>query len=263
MTATTNLPLHLRRSVSIRPVSAEGWHAMSGDRRATHRSATASFLYITRGAGADEHGRLDFRHRDDLVARGLELPASHPKWAGEEGRIWRELDAVMHGLPADAIRAWHVAVTLPVDAAPDDWIALIRRYADRTIARFGPAVAWAIHAKADGAGGWAIPPHAHLLITTRVWRHDARHGCTVPTWCGRAMQARLHGEWLVVLPRPVQAAATSAYSVGARTPAHPDCSALRALFDPAVPRPPRHRIRRTRRRPSHRIRKEGTGLRSF
>ena len=97
---------------------------------------------------------------------------------------------------------------------------------DTTIAAHGPAVAWAIHASPDGDSGWRVPPHAHLLITTRVWRHDARHGATVPTWCGPAMQARLHTGWLARLPDAMRAAAATPYRAGPYTPAHPDCAAL-------------------------------------
>lgn len=222
--------LHARRAVSIRPISATGLRSFDTDRRATHATVTANFLYVNRRAGHDELGRLDFRHRGDLVAHGLELPANHPRWAKEEGRIWHEADAATTNLASDAVRAWHVVVSLPKTSDTDDWIAMVRDYARTTIAVHGPAVAWAIHAKADGDGGWCVPPHAHLVMTTRVWRHDARHGATVPTWCGPAMQARLHADWLARLPATMRAAAATPYRAGTYTPAHPDCSALIALF---------------------------------
>ena len=224
-----HVPLHLRRSVSIRPISATGWKAMEGDRRFTHASALANYLYITRSSGSDARGRIDYRHRDDLLAHGLALPSRYPKWATEDGRIWRELDAATAALPADTIRAWHVVVTLPPAATPKAWVAMIRHYAHDTIAAHGPAVAWAIHARADGEETSA-PPHAHLLITTRGWRHDARHGQTIANWCGPAMQHRLHADWLVRLPADMRAAAISGYRAGSFAPAHPDCSALGPLL---------------------------------
>jgi hypothetical protein len=251
--AMTNLPLHARRAVSIRPISAAGWHAMAGDRRATHASALASFHYITRTCGEDARGIIDFRHRDDLVAHGLELPRHHPIWATEEGRIWRELDAATVSLPADAVRAWHVVVSLPPEDDADAWIAMVRDYASG-IAAGGPAAAWAIHAKPDGAGGWAVPPHAHLLLTTRVWRHDARHGQTVAGWSGPAMRSRLHGAWMTTLPVSMREAATTGYRVGPVSPAHPDCSSLLALFGPRMPEQQQRKFSRSRRR-HYRIRK--------
>ena len=227
---------------------------MAGDRRTTHASATANYHYITRTAGADARGRIDFRHRDDLVAHGLELPLNHPNWAAEDGRIWREIDAATAEMPADAVRAWHVVVSLPPERDSDDWIAMVRAYAN-DIASVGPAVAWAIHFRPDGTCG-GIPPHVHLLITTRHWRHDANHGKTVPRWCGPAMRQQLHGQWLLKLPEDMRRRATSGYQVGSIAAARPDCSALADLFGRQPPKSGEERSRRIRRRPSHRIRKE-------
>lgn len=246
--------LHARRVVSIRPISAKGFGLFETDRRATHATVTANYLYITRQAGHDALGSLDFRHRDDLIAFGLELPASHPRWAEEEGRICREADVATTHLAADAVRAWHLVITLPETCNADDRVTMVRDYARITIAAQGPAVTWAIHAKPDGAGGWAVPPHAHLLMTTRVWRHDARHGRTVPTWCGPAMQARLHADWLAELPDTMRAAATTPYQAGIDAPAHPDCAALVGLFDGTPHLRSASSRRGIRRRPSRRIR---------
>ncbi|MEG3170200.1 MobA/MobL family protein [Sphingomonas sp. LB3N6] len=246
--------LHARRAVSIRPISARGFGLFDTDRRATHATVTANYLYVTRQAGRDTRGPLDFRHRDDLVAFGLELPANHPRWAEEEGCIWRETDAATTNLAPDAVRAWHVVVTLPESGNADGWVTMVRDYARITIAAHGPAVTWAIHAKPGGAERRAVPPHAHLLMTTRVWRQDARHGETVPTWCGPAMQARLHADWLARLPDAMRAAATTPYRAGTYTPAHPDCAALLGLFSGTAHQhgaPPGRGIRR---RPSRKIR---------
>lgn len=248
--------LHARRAVSIRPISAKGFRLFDTDRRATHATVTANYLYVTRQAGCDALGPLDFRHRDDLIAHGLELSANHPRWAEEDGRIWREADAATAGLAPDAVRAWHVVVSLPKTCDTDDWIAMVRNYARTTIAAHGPAIAWAIHAKPDGDGGCCVPPHAHLVMTTRVWRHDARHCHTVPSWCGPAMQARLHADWLALLPDAMRAAAITPYRAGTYTPAHPDCAALAELFGNTAPTTKKPIARRIRRRPSRRIREE-------
>ncbi|KQR84255.1 MobA/MobL family protein [Sphingomonas sp. Leaf343] len=246
--------LHARRAVSIRPISTAGFRLFDTDRRATHATITANYLYVTRQAGHDARGSVDFRHRDDLIAQGFELPANHPSWAEEEGRIWREADAATADLAPDAVRAWHVVVSLPETSDADDWITMMRDYAQITIAAHGPAVTWAIHAKPGGDGGWCVPPHAHLVMTTRVWRHDARHGHTVPSWCGPAMQARLHADWLARLPDVMRAAAATPYRAGAYTPAHPDCAALIGLLG-GEPRQLNASNRRSiRRRPSRRIR---------
>lgn len=112
--------LHARRTVSIRSVSATGLASSSDDRRATHATAFGNYLYITRPAGRDTLGPLDYRSRDDLVAHGLELPAHHPCWAEEDERVWREIDTATAGLAPDAVRAWHVVVTLTADVDADE-----------------------------------------------------------------------------------------------------------------------------------------------
>lgn len=229
MNAITQITLHDRQPVNIRPVSARGLLTMSGDRRFTHASATANYLYITRQAGSDARGPLDYRHRDDLVATGLELPRNHSAAVREPGRIWRELDEAMTTEAPDAVRCWHVVVTLPDSEEQDSWIDRVRRYA-QAIMRRGPAVEWAIHAKPDGRGGWEIPPHCHLLLTTRGFKRTTMHGKTIPNWCGPAMRAALHGEWLAGLPAAMRNAATAPFRYGAYVPAHPDCSALEGMF---------------------------------
>jgi len=97
-------------------------------------------------------------------------------------------------------------------------------------------------------------------MTTRVWRHDARHGETVPSWCGPAMQARLHSDWLTKLPDAMRAAAVTPYQAGTYTPANPDCVALIDIFE----HPPRQlggrAMRGIRHRPSRRIRVRRTPL---
>jgi hypothetical protein len=228
MNAMTNL--HARRPVGIRPISASGLRTMEGDRRATHASAEANYIYITRGQGADARGPLDYRHRGDLIAQGLELPAKHPRWAEEPGRVWREVDVAMTSRALDDVRGWHVVVTLPSNVTSEGWVSMVRDYAMTSIARYGPAVAWAIHAKGEEAGGSLIRPHAHLIFTTRQWKHGPRHGETVPAWCGSALTERLHGEWLARLPPAMRSAAREGYRCGAYEPAHLDCSALAALF---------------------------------
>lgn len=224
--------LHARRPVSIRPVSAAGLSTMLGDRRATLAGAEANYLYIIRGRGCDARGPIDYRGRGDLVAHGLELPPRHPIWATEPGRIWRELDVIMADEAPEAISAWHVVVSLPGDLTSDQWADMVRDYAATAIARHGPAVAWAIHYRPDHAPEGAIAPHAHLLLTTRRWKHEARQGGTVGTWCGPAIRARLHGDWLARLPTAMRDDAASPYRCGTWQPATPDCSAIKGLFSP-------------------------------
>jgi hypothetical protein len=230
MNAMTNLPLHDRRPVSIRPISARGLIAMSGDRRATHAGAYANYLYITRQRGHDARGFLDYRHRDDLTAWGLELSANHPCWAEEPGRIWREIDAACEDGAVDAVRAWHIVLTLQDDLPEPEWVPLVRGFVRETLVRRGPAVAWAIHAQRGVAGGWMIRPHAHLLMTTRGWKHNARFGQNISAWRGAAVRSAIHADWIALLPPVMRQAATTPYRYGGYTPAHPDCSKIAHHF---------------------------------
>lgn len=233
MNTASNIALHDRRPVSIRPISAYGLATMSGDRRATHVGAYANYVYITRQRGQDIRGVIDYRHRGDLVACGLELPPSHPAWAGEPGRIWREVDAVCENIPADAVRAWHIVVTLPDDLPEPEWQPLIRGFVHDTLVRRGPAVAWALHALRDASGGWLIRPHAHLLMTTRGWKHNASFGQSIPAWHGAAVRSAIHAHWLALLPHEMRQAASTPYCSGDYTPARPDCSKIAHLFNGA------------------------------
>ena len=226
----TNNSLHDRRAVSIRPISTRGLISMSGDRRATLAGACANYLYITRQRGQDARGVVDYRNRDDLVASGLELPSHHPVWAEEPGRIWRELDASTQGAAPDAVRAWHIVVTLPDALQGPEWAPMVRSFARNTLVARGPAVEWAIHAKHNAASGWLIRPHAHLLMTTRGWKHNASFGQSIPAWHGAAVRSAIHADWLAVLPPVMRQAATVPYRYGGYSPAHPDCSKITHLF---------------------------------
>lgn len=226
MNALNNIPLHDRRPISIRPIAARGLLTMSGDRRATHATAFANHVYITRQRGHDARGFLDYRHRGDLVACGLELPTNHPTWAKEPGRIWREIDAACEGIAPDQVRAWHIVLTVPDDLTESDWVQLVRRFARETLVRRGPAVEWALHARRDTSGGWLIRPHAHLLMTTRGWKHNARWGKSIPAWHGAAVRSAIHADWLAILPPRMRRAAAAPYRHGEYMPAHPDFSKI-------------------------------------
>lgn len=229
MNTVTNIALHDRRPVSIRPISAHGLATMSGDRRATLAGAYANYVYITRQRGQDPRGVIDYRHRGDLVACGLELPPNHPAWAEEPGRIWREVDAACESAAPDAVRAWHVVLTLRDDLPESEWQPLVRGFVHDALVRRGPAVAWALHARRDASGGWLVRPHAHLLMTTRGWKHNASFGQSIPAWHGAAVRATIHADWLALLPQGMRQAATAPYRYGGYTPAHPDCSKIAHL----------------------------------
>lgn len=211
--------LHARRPFVIRPISTVGWRQQEGDRRATHGTATANWIYIKRLAGEDVRGSLDYCHRDDLVAAGIATPPKAPRWAEEPGRVWREIDAIMDGRAPDAIRAWHIVMSLPTDASQKGWREMVQSYARESIAARGIIADWAIHALRDGDGAWLVRPHVHLLMTTNAWKHGDRQGAIMPSWCGAAARSRLEAGWLDRLPATMRIAATEAYRCGQYVPA--------------------------------------------
>jgi hypothetical protein len=193
--------IHDRRPFVIRPVSRTGWkQGLGTDRRATHKTATANYLYIKRLDGCDLIGSLPkFSQRNDLVDADLAVPYSAPDWAVEPGLIWREIDTALKDKAEDAVSARHIVMTLPKGGAAQEWRRLIERFSEEHFTRKGMICDWAIHAKAQQGSGWLTRPHAHLLITARGWKHDRRHGLQHPVWC-RGDSARRHLEeaWLTL-----------------------------------------------------------------
>jgi len=191
--------IHERRPFVIRPVSKEGWENGDGsDRRATHKTAYANYLYIKRRDGCDLLGPLPrFSERDDLIDEGLAVPYSAPRWTTEPGRIWREVDAKLKGERNDSISARHIVLTLPRHLSREDWRRLVEGYLERHFTNRGMIVDWAIHARPGMGTGWLTPPHAHLLATARGWRHDRRQGLLHPVWFrGDAARRRAEQAWL-------------------------------------------------------------------
>jgi hypothetical protein len=211
--------LHDRRPFVIRPIARAGWRQQEGDSRATHCTATANWLYIKRLAGEDAKGSIDYTHRNDLVAEGIVVPPKAPRWSEEPGRVWREIDEIMADRPLDKISAWHIVMSLPVDVTPAAWAAMVSGFAREAIAEHGMIADWAIHAAWGVNGEWVIRPHAHLLMTTNRWKHDARQGDMMPSWCGHAARSRLQADWLGRLPAPMRATALDAYRCGDYAPA--------------------------------------------
>ena len=99
----------------------------------------------------------------------------------------------------------------------------------------GPTVAWAIHAKPDGAGGWSVPaarasPPYHPRVAARC-----------ASWADRSELVRpldaQPASCTLDRKAPVDHASRCHRSlpVGATRRAHPDRSALVALFGPRMP----------------------------
>lgn len=184
--------------VRVRPIS-EAWSIV--DRVPAYKSAVANVAYIWRDdTPADRFGGMPRRfaeRRYELHSGGLLLPASAPLWAADEYRIWEEADDVTAATgKATAVAAWHVVMDLPEVVAASRRKALVETFVGRELVAKGAAVAWAIHA-VQGDDGWIVPPHAHLVVTARRWRHDYRHGERHPGWIGCwQVQQRFKMAWI-------------------------------------------------------------------
>ena len=153
--------------------------------------------------------------RGDLVATGLCHPQQRmPAELKEGDRIWREADAAAELEGPHAISATHLVADLPPEAGSERWRWLVERYCYGALVEFGMVVAWAVHAKAGPEGGWAVPPHAHLLCTARFWRPNPRKGDRQKQWLASAEQIRAAEQaWLELVGlRPAAAVASAPLS---------------------------------------------------
>ena len=161
----------------VRAISEE-W--MSANKVPAYKTAVANVAYIWRdSAPTDRFGPLPAafaQRRFELRSAGLILPGSAPLWAAQDYAVWAEADAATFatGDPT-AIAGWHMVLGIPDRVPAAAWRGLITSFVERELAAKGRVTAWAIHALA-GEDGWIIAPHAHLIVTARGWRHDARHG---------------------------------------------------------------------------------------
>jgi len=183
---------------AIRPISL-CWRAMG--RMPAYKTATSNAAYIMRDDGVtDRFGSMPqafATRRYELRAGGLLLPNSAPKWAEEPYRIWQEADAATDatGDPT-AVSAWHVMCEIPKGLSANAWERLVREFVGSEIVAKGAAAQWAIHAVEGDEGTWIVAPHAHVIVSARRWRHDARHGERHSGWAGEwAVQTRLAAAW--------------------------------------------------------------------
>lgn len=201
-----------RLPFNARPVSAGGRADRSATGPfATHYTAVASFLYINRQPGEDRFGKLPdhYMDRGDLVATGICHPQKMPAELKDGYRLWREADAATADEGPQAIAATHIVADLPPGDTPERWRRLVERYCYRALVELGMIASWAIHARSAPDGGWATPPHVHILCTARCWRPTPRKGDRQRQWLANAQQIRAAEElWLEMIGLRPAAAAT-------------------------------------------------------
>lgn len=162
--------IHQARPFNTRYVVAAAASPHGDDQRTTHRTARCNYWYINRMVGIDAFGPTpDFAARTDLVDRGRVGPSRAQDPAIEGIRLWEMMDEVASVIrPGEATLA-HCVASLPIHESPAAWRDLIHGFAEDHLASQGMICDWAIHAQDESEGRPRILPHAHLLITTRVY----------------------------------------------------------------------------------------------
>lgn len=136
----------------------------------THRTAKASALYISRQHGIDDVGPTpDWSLRDDLVGMGRVGPRRGQDRALDGMGLWLLADAHARLMRPDEPACAHAVASLPMGMDPAGWRNLIEGFAEDHLGSQGMICDWAIHSRPAGEGKREILPHAHMLITMRVF----------------------------------------------------------------------------------------------
>ncbi len=153
----------------------------------TFWSAVANAHYIVRQDGEDLYGPTPgfaARLRDcpDLVDHGRRGPIGCDADPISGISLWHAADlAAQQDRPRLPV-AFHCIGWLPVDMDAVGWRDLVLEFLDEQVVKNGMIADWAIHALADGEGGWIKQPHFHCVITARFWRKDRRQGEPQGAW---------------------------------------------------------------------------------
>lgn len=203
------------RPFNVRWIIRDGESIHGEDRRATHRTAACNYRYIMRQNGVDEFGPTpDFASRGDLLATGRIAPWPGLKEPYAGIAVWEAADEAARYRRPKSPTAIHAVGSLPEDGNPGSWRNIIAEVCEPLLAGRGMIVDWAIHCLPDGANGFKIKPHAHLLISARSWRRDRDPGAPRSLWLGsKAMADRLGNSWF---------AATKLYPTSYRSAAAAD-----------------------------------------
>jgi hypothetical protein len=172
----------------------------------TFWTAVANAHYIVRRNGEDVFGATpDFAGKlvdcPDLVMRGRRGPIGCDAPNIEGFDLWRAADAAGLIDRPSAPVAFHAVGWLPTATDEAGWRELILQFLDEQIVQNGMVADWAVHALADGQGGWIKKPHMHAVITSRFWK-GPRAGQPQPAWFATANRCMAVGEaWEAIAGR--------------------------------------------------------------
>lgn len=186
-----------RKHFDITPV-IHPQHGLPSDRSQTFWSATANALYIVRQNGEDIFGQTPgFAARlvdcPDLIDHGRRGPIGCDVVSIAGLELWRAADqAGLTDRPSAPV-AFHAIGWLPTGMGVRGWRELILQFLDEQVVVNGMIADWALHALADGKGGWIKKPHMHAVITSRFWK-GPRLGQPQAAWFATAKRRNAIGQ---------------------------------------------------------------------
>ncbi len=132
--------------------------------RGAGRSAVAAAAYRAGDRLHDAHTGLDhdYTRRSDVREAVIITPDEAPAWAQERQSLWDAVNAAEKR--GDAQTAREIEVSLPRELTPDQQLALVVGYVQRTFAAQGMVADIGLH---EGHNPKVPNPHAHILLTTR------------------------------------------------------------------------------------------------
>lgn len=191
------------RPFTIVPAVHQSRIVNGSEDRQTWRSAVANRLYITRKTGHDLFGptpAIPAEKMNDLGEHGRRGPIGCDSLAVAGMELWRKADDAAAIDRPELPVCFHAVGWLPLGMDDAGWRNIIHAFCDDVLVRNGMVADWAVHRRPDEQGSWAVPPHAHLIITARGWRPERNPGRRNAAWLGSISNIKAASDaWLRLL----------------------------------------------------------------
>ena len=163
--------------------------------RSTGRSATAAAAYRSGARIVDRREGVihDYRRRSGVLSTMIVAPAG-AAWARDREALWNRAELAENRRNSTVAREYELALPAELDAVGRE--ALVTRFAEHLVERYGIAADIAIHA--PSREGDARNHHAHVLTTTRAVGPDglgAKTRVLDTATTGAAEIERLRASW--------------------------------------------------------------------